>query len=163
MTSDGLAACCPCSKTAKCKSVKCPCFIINKPCVSCASTLSGKCENKQHVHFSESVEKLDEPGKAVDGSPESGFDADSFVDDKMREAFGASMVREEVPIDDFWTKTHVAAAGWKGPLWQTPMGRPGEKFTFIQAELVEGMRDGKFRSERVLLFTTLVLKVDKNV
>ena len=25
------------------------------------------------------------------------------------------------------------------------------------------MRDGKFRSERVLLFTTLVLKVDKNV
>ena len=80
MTSDGLAACCQCSKTAKCKSVKCPCFERNKPCVSCASTRPDKCENKQHFHFSGSVEKLDEPGKAVDGSPESGFDADSFVD-----------------------------------------------------------------------------------
>ena len=123
MISGGLAACCPCSKTAKCKSVKCPCFEINTPCVSCASTLSGKCENK-HVHISESIEKLDGTGNAVEGSPESGFDAESFVDDKMREAFGAFMVREEVPIDDFWTKTHVAKAGWKGPLWQDADGSP---------------------------------------
>ena len=130
MTSDGLAACCPCSKTAKCKSVKCPCFAKNKPCASCASTLSGKCENEQHFHFSGSVEKLDEPaGKAVDGSPESGFGADSFVDgsqesdstldsdafvkEKMQEAFRAEMVNEEEPIDDEWIPRHEFIATLK--------------------------------------------------
>ena len=87
------------------------------------------------------------------------------IDQYMMTGFGATLDRSEVPIAsaDEWVRRWVTITHLKGKLYHVPGGSVGRKYVELLSLEVSHLAAGNFPSERLMVFSTVVLQRDRLV
>ena len=89
----------------------------------------------------------------------------SFVDQKMFEAFGATLTNSEGKNRSGYSDEKIweRAATLRGRVYRLPGGIVGREFTNLLADEYDLLASAKNTSERVSMFGKLILQKDKNI
>ena len=90
---------------------------------------------------------------------------DIDIDQYMKTAFGAALVRSEVPMAtaDVWVRRWTTVANLKGKLYHVPGGSVGRKYVEQLSLEVSYLAAGNFPFERLMVFSAVVLQRNRLV
>ena len=157
--------CCPCqSRNSTCS--RCICVRSGKKCTSCRALSRGKCKNGLHDTVDEIVDPVNEIADSVadtvDPSPICGASVESnsdFIDAKLTQAFGASILRSDGgSFVDPWGTWWIRACCMSGRQYDLPGGAVGREFVDLLTTEVRLLTDNSAISDRLMMFCPVILQ-----
>ena len=161
--------CCPCqSRNSTCS--RCICVRSGRKCTSCRALSRGTCKNGSRDTVVETVDPVNEIANsvtaAVDPSPICGESVesnsvafDNFIDAKLTQAFGASILRSDCDsFVDPWGTWWIRACRMSGRRYDIPGGAVGREFVDLLTTEVRLLTDNSAISDRLMMFFPVILQ-----
>ena len=166
--------CCMCCSTGKC--VRCSCVSAGRVCVDCVPSRHGKCQNLSAGHVedeSSSPDTIDgtvrlagaEPGDIVGhegpAHPSSTSESSDESEARLMKAFGATLAVDcGDNRDDIWYCRWKRVIAVRGNHYDLPGGAIGRHFVDLLSDEVCSLSRGAFKSERLIVFLSVMLQRD---